>query len=543
MKNLFFLAACSALLMSCEYVWMEPIHDHVVNPELAVKFLYDGFEMESVTKEDIDYDGNMDYTIYGYDEDDNWIEAIFINNDNIWSTYSFMTGDEFWGDYEYYDDEYSEFYDSVEEYFIDMEDLSTIAETFYYDVDGDGTEDAVVIANYVSEDYESIDVYIFTKSEEGYYYYGIAEVHYPNNSGDYAAFKNVVFKDEYFTVELREDDPYWERFITFKYDDNEGEFFLHKDGGTVKDQEGNLTREEVLTEDDFGTKYFYEFYADDIELFSIKKEVMVTTTQEFLDALSNNTTIYVEPGEYRLNDIYGLSTEIQEYYKDAEDWDDFYIHDYYFLTCGSKDYESDISLTISELQNVDIIGRGDVDFVVGDEMVTVLTFEGCNKVKMEGIYMVHDVGGDCGSNVVDLNFCKDLAFTDCVFDGSGQLAIYAVDCYSLLFTECSFTNCTDGALDFVDSDGMFDNCEFSDNEIWHSLVTADGYSSLDFYECTFSNNSYYIEDHDDSDDTYLFEARNDAYIYVGDYCEFSNNEVDVLANDFDYVILSDSEDY
>ncbi|MFT4968511.1 MAG: hypothetical protein ACI9O4_000240 [Chitinophagales bacterium] len=538
MKNIFYLAALAALFTSCEYVWMEPDHNHVVNPEMAVVQIYDDFEIEAVTKEDIDYDGVMDYTIIGYDEYGDWVEAVFINNDDIWSTFTFMTGDEFRSDDGYYDDydDYSDVYAEVEDYFYEIEDFNHVEDVKYADLNSDGYEDAIVIAFYDSEDYQSIDVYVFTGEEEGFYYYGIAEVHYPYIYGDFGAYKDLVIKDEFFTIELSEESPYMDRSITFRYDEFEDEFLLHKDGGKVLDEEGNLIREEVLTQDDFGDVYFYDFILNYDNTFNIKQETWVSSTEEFLNALSSNRVIYLEEGIYELNDINALPYEVRNSYKTADSWEDFYVSDFFTYSCGSIDYESELSLKLTDLKNLDIIGQGDVKLVVTDEMITVLTFENCANVSVENVYMVHDVGGICGANVVDLNYCEDMEFTNCTFDGSGELGVYADACYSLYFNDCQFTNCTSGAIDFYDSDGMFDNCTFKDNEIWQALVAAYSYSSLDFYACDFKDNFKY--DYEDSRETqYLFYADEESYIYLDDQCLIKDNEVDKRLNNEEYVLI------
>ena len=241
----------------------------VKDPESDIYKIYEGIEIESIYKEDLYYDGNMDISISGYAYNGDWLEAYFIHNGDLANTYTHFTSDAYWDSYEDYEENYS----SIEAYYAEMELNSKVEDITYEDITGDGIDDAIVITNYSLDDYQSIDLTFFIGKDDGYSYYSLAEMHHPEVYDDFSAFKAVVTKDEYFTVELGGDDPYWDRFITFRYDDELGDVLLHKDGGTIIGDDGQLVREEVLGSDDFGMVYLEAFTPNGAEFFSLKREV------------------------------------------------------------------------------------------------------------------------------------------------------------------------------------------------------------------------------------------------------------------------------
>ncbi len=502
----------------------------VKDPESDIYKIYEGIEIESIYKEDLNYDGNMDISISGYAYNGDWLEAYFIHNGDLANTYTHFTSDAYWDSYEDYEENYS----SIEAYYAEMELNSKVEDITYEDITGDGIDDAIVITNYSLDDYQSIDLTFFIGKDDGYSYYSLAEMHHPEVYDDFSAFKAVVTKDEYFTVELGGDDPYWDRFITFRYDDELGDVLLHKDGGTIIGDDGQLVREEVLGSDDFGMVYLEAFTPNGAEFFSLKREVTVSNTAEFLNALGDNKVIYVEEGTYYLDELSMLPEEAQKAYQNADSWSEFFRSQYYAYYCGNKDYGDALELTINNLNNVSIIGNGNVEFVVRDEMVTVLSFINCENVNMTNVYMVHDVGGICGADVVDIDNSYDMSFKSCVFDGSGELGVYAYMSFNVSFEDCDFTNCTSGGIEFGESEGEFNSCTFSNNEIWLALVYAYGYSNLSFYDCSFYNNEETSSDYV-TERTYLFKVEGESYVYLDEDCEIKDNKVAEILNDIEFV--------
>lgn len=521
-------------LSSCRYFEQELDLDKVRNPEKDIYKIYEDFQFESLTKFDVNDDGYLDYTIQGYDQYGDWVEAYFLHNGDKENTYTFVSSDD------YYSDDDSDIVERVEDYFLDSELSSTIEELVYQDLDADGLDDAVVVAFYESEEYYSIDAYVFLGLENGYQYNGLAEVHYPMNFVGFKDFRKLVVSDQFFTIELAGENPKWERYITFKYEEDEGAFVLHKDGGKVYDSSGVLVREAVLTTADFGTIYFTDFITDDKVLFSIKQEARVSTVPEFLYALQSNMTIYVNEGVYLLNKLELLPSEAQEKFYASKEWGTFYSEDFYDYYGGEVEEPSNISLILRNLRNVNVIGLGDVQMVVTDEFVTVLSFENCDKIYMENIYFVHDVGGVCGADVVNLYQCKNMVFAESTFDGSGEIGVYANESENLRFENCYFTNCSEGGVEFYTSDAEFESCHFEDNQVWHSLVSANSSSNLYFYQTSFANNVMHEDAKEANIDSYLFKSKDESYIYLDEMCSISNvNSSLEIRNDTEYVYIEE----
>jgi len=74
------------------------------------------------------------------------------------------------------------------------------------------------------------------------------------------AFQKIVIKNGYFSVEnMGGSREMWTRIITFKYSENDKDWFLHKDGGDIIDRlEPDNMKTEVKTTKDFGEKVSFK---------------------------------------------------------------------------------------------------------------------------------------------------------------------------------------------------------------------------------------------------------------------------------------------
>lgn len=532
MKNVVVVLLLFFSLVSCKETKKTIELNKVENPEMAIYEIYPDFQMESLIKEDLNADGDLDFSIIGYDQNGEWIRCYFIHNGDKENTYTFTSEEEFW-----YSDYEEELIYNIQDYFTDTEGLSDIIQLVHGDLNADNLEDTLVIVYYNGDDYLSLDAYIFLALPGGgVENYGMAEIYYPMNENELEVVQDVVIKDGYFTIELEDLKSRWERYLSFRYLESEASFVLYEDGGKVFNDEAHLVKEEVRTSDHFGIVYFKEFNPELNGLFSIKPSFNVKTVAEFLEVLGNDRTIYLEAGVYKLNDINALPQAAQQSFLTAKNAETFYTSEFYHYTCGWANDSSEINLLLTGLYNTDIVGVGDVKFVVDNEFISVLSFEGCSKMNFENVYLVHDVGGTCGADVIEVINSSRLNFLNCVFDGSGEIAIDARSSYFLDFNSCRLSNCSSGAIEFYESDAVFQSCFIEDNVIWYALVSASAGSDLYFHDCSFANNKADNSPNPENS-RHFFLTKDNAYIFLDEDCQLSNNDKIKMFNDVENVSI------
>lgn len=209
--------------------------------------------------------------------------------------------------------------------------------------------------------------------------------------------------------------------------------------------------------------------------------VYVSTTEEFVKAISNDTNIVLMPGTYNLT----------EYILEHED------EIPYDVPNGTKKpgvyFTGDAlepGFMIYGIDNLKIISKDEKDMaeiVSEPRYELVVAFDSCNNVKVNHIIMGHTPEkGTCGGDVIGFNSCDTANIHGCDIYGCGAYGTYIRDSMYINFTDTKIHDCSYGCVEIYDSSSAsFDNCKFVDCEDSTMFYNYD--SNLSFYSCEFKN--------------------------------------------------------
>ena len=247
-----------------------------------------------------------------------------------------------------------------------------------------------------------------------------------------------------------------------------------------KFDENHLTENQRKTNEDY-VEYTYlerdDFWPGNI--------VTVSTASEFMNAIADNTIIYLEPGEY------DLTKWLME---EAGDVPRYLYGDYsgenptgvLYSGWDSSSYEIDIY----DVQNLVIASKdpeNPASVVCSCPSACVMRFLHCRYLRLENLIMGHVIEpGYCSGNVVAVEQSKGATIMGCDLYGCGAYGIEIVDGNMTNVEECVIHDCTYGCItssragDVYISNTRFENCQE-----FEMFNINDG--SFYFESCTFRN--------------------------------------------------------
>ena len=207
-----------------------------------------------------------------------------------------------------------------------------------------------------------------------------------------------------------------------------------------------------------------------------KKEIAVTTLEEFLDAIGSGKNV-------RLNAEILLSRAV-------ESEKDF---GYAPPEPGNKALRWErafdgFELVISGVKNLTIRCGPDGSLVTAPRYSFVLNFEDCRGITLEGLTAGHTVGGTCEGGVLRFADCKDIAIKDCDLYGCGTEGLLLENVDGLTMEGGSIYECTYDIMTALDSKNLtFRGCTFRDNREYN-LIGLAGVTGMLFEDCLFEDN-------------------------------------------------------
>ena len=217
------------------------------------------------------------------------------------------------------------------------------------------------------------------------------------------------------------------------------------------DKEGN-----ALTRDDFEamvqSEVSYEGMTEPepVELNEItsaegQREVIVTTVDEFLAAIADNTTIKLDA------ELFDLST--------ATDYGAYGGDNYYWV-----DIYDGPSLVINGVENLSIIAENDCTIAAIPRYANVMSFINCENITLSGFTAGHtEEPGQCAGGVLDFQDCWGIGIDNCRLYGCGILGISSRSCSELRVQDTEIYDCSQGAISLSTTmDASFDNMNIHD---------------------------------------------------------------------------------
>ena len=198
-----------------------------------------------------------------------------------------------------------------------------------------------------------------------------------------------------------------------------------------------------------------------------QKQVTVTTVDEFLNAIDNDTQIILEGEVFDLTTATGYGEGGGEHWY----WDALYA--------------DGPTLVLCDLTNFSITSDGDRDshtFLALPRYADVLSLERCSDVTLSGFTAGHtEAPQPCSGGVLWLEDCDRITVDNCDLYGCGTIGINAYYCGDLSVTGCEIHDCTDGGLYLfhvtnanIDDTVLRDLGSFRIRNTWCENITVDG---------------------------------------------------------------------
>ena len=177
--------------------------------------------------------------------------------------------------------------------------------------------------------------------------------------------------------------------------------------------------------------------------------VMVTSVDEFLEALGPDRTIILDGPFFDLSTASNYGGIGTDCYYWAEDYDgpELVIHDVNGLTIYAKDSSS-----------------GATTLAAIPRYADVLSFRNCENLTLSGFTAGHTKEpGSCSGGVLNLQNCSQVTLEKMRLYGCGVLGIQAFQCATLNILRTEIYECSQGGADFFQCDGIrFADCGIHD---------------------------------------------------------------------------------
>lgn len=259
---------------------------------------------------------------------------------------------------------------------------------------------------------------------------------------------------------------------------------------------------------------------------------VVTSAQEFIEAIRPGAAIVFAPGKYNLSDY------TQEY------WDNNFdptVPDHNW-TLKLNEYVSilddvdGVELRINGVDDMLISGGSenvdDTEIVIDASYAAVLSFDLCNNIDIANLKIGHVETGTCEGNVIDAYRCSDVHFYNMDIYGCGVYGIGALNgtkdvyVYDSIIHDCSY-----GAIEFMWGMGQFKcvNCRLVDTAglVYHETA----YSKLTFDRCTLGD--WETTEISFRDDVELIDCKLGEIQYYPEYEEYREDAPQWLIGEFD----------
>ena len=191
-----------------------------------------------------------------------------------------------------------------------------------------------------------------------------------------------------------------------------------------------------------------------------RTEVVVSTVDELIAAISSDTEIILKDGTYDLStaEDYGTSWSDVHYWSEEFDGPALTIYGVDNLVIRSESGDR-TKCTISAVPRY----------------ADVLKFKSCTNITVSGFTAGHTVEpGYCTGGVLYFEDCDNILVNRCGLYGCGILGVRAELCSALAVTGCEIYECSYGGISIGNSSGIkIENCSFRDL----------GGDALYFYDC------------------------------------------------------------
>jgi len=176
-----------------------------------------------------------------------------------------------------------------------------------------------------------------------------------------------------------------------------------------------------------------------------RREVTVSTVDEFLAAIDDNTTIKLDA------ELFDLST--------ASNYGAYGGDNYYWI-----DIFDGPSLVINGVEGLSIVAENDCTIAAIPRYANVLSFVNCKSIVLSGFTAGHtEEPGSCAGGVLDFQDCWGIGVDNCRLYGCGILGISAKSTSQLRVQNTEIYDCSQGAISLINVfDASFEGMDIHD---------------------------------------------------------------------------------
>ena len=200
-----------------------------------------------------------------------------------------------------------------------------------------------------------------------------------------------------------------------------------------------------------------------------RKEIRVSTTDEFIKTIGSNKTIKLAPGTYNLT-----QSKLANLPKGLS-WEEVFD--------GKQ-------LNLNGIKNLTIEGSGSKpsELIVEPRYAFVLNFTDSANIKISNIKAGHSPGGYCSGGVFAFSSCKNINIDNTHMYGCGTEGLNLESVNNMTVSYSSIYQCTYQIMTVINSANInFKNCKFYDNKEF-SLINLNKSKNIIMDACYFTDN-------------------------------------------------------
>lgn len=217
-----------------------------------------------------------------------------------------------------------------------------------------------------------------------------------------------------------------------------------------------------------------------------KKQIRVSTAEEFINAIGDNREIIVcNPEGILLTPVISEMLEAKKL--------KYFDYETRALQVGIfGDYETDgPQLVISGIKGLTITSETSdrCAIEVTPRYAYVLSFISCQDITFKNLLLGHTREGFCSNGVLGFDDCTNVRIENCGLYGCGTEGILARKTNNLFMTDSEIFECSYSILHLYGCNKCeFKNCYFYENKEYDLVGVDDGCTEILFNHCSFAGN-------------------------------------------------------
>ncbi len=253
--------------------------------------------------------------------------------------------------------------------------------------------------------------------------------------------------------------------------------------------------------------------------------IEVDNVVDLINNLRSDTKMVIQEGTYYIDDAYDAYFELDDPNQNINWVDNF----------------DGFGLVAFGLNNLNIIGDGEVTILSRSAYSYVMSFESSQNIMIYGIIFGHETQSECAGGVLSFKSSNNVEIINSELYGSGIEGLYIEGVNDFIFQDSIIRECTYNFMTVIGSSGLlFENAKFMDNVTYDifDFINLEIVSDVLFDGVEIVNNGLAI-DYDETPETSLFYVIEGKEIVIQNSLIEGNN-VEFFANSEDAVTIGEN---